>query len=252
MVFINKGRKYQLKGHTGLIRAADKNPVKEEFATAGRDKTIKIWKLEGKDQTPIKSFTANSRINAMRYTADGKRIIAAGNDGSITIWDLETGENMLLEKKEGVRALSIGQSKKRDIMAVGFENGSVILFYPDKNLEKQNYLLSKAGIKSIDISSSDDLLSVSKENKKVDINKLNAINVNTIRIMDHDVKVTNLAFANDDRLYGLCEDNTIRYWEKNNKLYADAVKSMISRNFTKEEWKNYVGENVKYEKTVNK
>jgi len=252
LAVISSGKKYELKGHTGLIRAADKNPVKDEFATAGRDKTIKIWKLEEKSQTPIKSFTANSRINAIRYTADGKHIIAAENDGTISLWDLQTGEQIVLEKKEGVRALSIGQSKKRDIMAVGFDNGSVILFHPNENYNKENYLLSNTGIKAIDFSATGNLLSVSKENKKVDINNLNEINQNTIKIMDHDVKVTNLTFSRDDRLYGLCEDNTIRYWEKNNKVYANSVKSMISRNFTNEEWKLYVGDNVKYEKTVKK
>jgi len=252
LAFISSGKKYKLSGHTSLIRAADKNPMDDEFATAGRDKTIKIWKLEGKNQSAIKTFKANSRINSLRYTADGKKIIAAGNDGSITIWNLDTGDEILLEKKEGVRALSIGQSKKRDIMAVGFDNGSVILFYPNRNFNKEDYLLSNTGIKAIDFSSSGNLLSVSKENKKVDINSLNEINTNTIKIMDHDVKVANLTFARNDRLYGLCEDNTIRYWEKNNKVYANAVKSMISRNFTKEEWKQYVGENVKYEKTIRK
>ena len=137
-------------------------------------------------------------------------------------------------------------------MAVGFDNGSVILFYPNKNFNKEDYLLSNTGIKAIDFSSSGGLLSVSKENKKIDINNLGEINTNTIRIMDHDVKVTNLTFARNDRLYGLCEDNTIRYWEKNNKVYANSVKSMIRRNFTKEEWNQYVGANVKYESTVRK
>ena len=154
-----------------------------------------------------------------------------------------------MDKKEGVRALSIGQSAKRDIMAVGFDNGSVILFYPNKNYGKTDYLLSNTGIKAIDFSSTGSLLSVSKENKKIDINSVAEMNQNTIKIMDNDVKVQNLIFAKNDRLYGLCEDNTIRYWEKDNKTYMDAVKSLLTRNFTDAEWKMYVGENIKYEKT---
>ncbi len=249
LVFISSNKKYEIKGHTELIRAADKSPVANEFATAGRDQAIKIWKLEETNQTALKSFKTKTRINAIKYTADGKNIIAAGNDGSISIWNIETGQEKLLEKKEGVRALSIGQSTKRDIMAVGFDNGSVILFYPNKNYGKTDYLLSNTGIKAIDFSSSGSLLSVSKENKKVDINIVAEMNQNAIKIMDNDVKVQNLIFAKNDRLYGLCEDNTIRYWEKDNKTYMDAVKSLITRNFTEAEWKMYIGENVKYEKT---
>ncbi len=248
LVFLSTGNKYDLKGHSELIRAADKNPVKEEFATAGRDKRINIYKLTADNQSPIKSFKCTDRVNALKYTADGKHLIAAGNDGSITLWNIETGEQQLLEKKEGARALSIGQNSKRDILAVGFENGSVVLFYPNQNYGKKDYLLGNTGIKAIDISSNNSLLSISKENKKIDINYINEINQNTIKIMDNDVKVKSLIFSKSDRLYGLCEDNTIRFWEKSNKIYAYAVKFMIKRNFTEEEWKTYVGENVKYEK----
>jgi hypothetical protein len=250
LAVLNSGKKFELKGHTGLIRSADKNPQKDEFATAGRDKTIRIWALENKAQKPIKTFNAKSRINALRYTADGEKLIVAGNDGSVVMWEIATGKKTVLEEKKDVRAVSIGQNKKRDIMAVGFENGSVILIYPNNNYNKEKYLISRAGIKAIDFSKKDDLLSISKENRKMDINKLGAINQNTIKIVDHDVKVSQLTFSDEDRLYGLCEDNTIRYWEKNNKIYADAVRSMIKRNFTKEEWKMYIGENVNYEKTV--
>ncbi|MFN8259288.1 MAG: hypothetical protein U0W24_26605 [Bacteroidales bacterium] len=245
---ISSNAKFELKGHTELIRAADKNPVADEFATAGRDQKINIWKLENKNQQPLKSFKAKARINAIRYTADGKNIIAAANDGSIAIWNIESGKESLLDKKEGVRALSIGQNAKRDIMAVGFENGSIIVFYPKENFNKKDYLLSNTGIKALDFSSNGSLLSISKENKRVDINNTREMDVNTIHIMDHDVKVYNLLFGKNDRLYGLCEDNTIRFWEKDNKTYMESVKALIKRNLSESEWNIYIGDNVKYEK----
>jgi hypothetical protein len=250
LFYINEGKKYNLSGHTGLIRAVDKNPVKPEFATAGRDKLIVIYNLSDENQQPLKTFATTDRVNALKYTGDGKNLIVALNDGSIYLWNLETGKSQLLEKKEGVRALSIGQNQKRDIMAVGFEDGSLILIYPNQHFDKKDFLLSNTGIKSIDISSNNQLLSISKENRKVDINYMEEMNQNIIKIMDTDVKVKSLLFSKDDRLYGLCEDNTIRFWEKSNKVYANAVKYMIKRNFTEEEWKQYVGGNTKYEKTV--
>jgi hypothetical protein len=252
LYFIDEAKEYNLKGHTGLIRAVDKNPKREEFATAGRDKLINIYKLSQDNQNPIKTFATKDRVNAMKYTADGRNLIVALNDGSIYLWNTETEQSQLLEKKEGVRALSIGQNLKRDVMAVGFEDGSLVLFYPNQNFGKKNFLLSNTGIKSIDISSNSKLLSISKENRKIDINFMEEMNQNIIKIMDSDVKVKNLLFSRDDRLYGLCEDNTIRFWEKNNKVYANSVKYMIKRNFTEAEWKLYVGENIKYEKTINK
>jgi len=250
LVFINEQEKYELKGHSGLIRAADINPDNNQFATAGRDKTIKIWNIEKKNQKEVKTLKTNSRVNDIKYMADGSNIMAATNDGSIILWNTVSGEKTLLDKRDGVRAISIGISDKRDILAVGFDNGSVLIFYPNKNFDRKNYLLSNTGISSIDFSSTSSLLSVSKENKRIDIDNLKAMNMNAIKIFDHDVKVRNLLFSKDDRLYGLCEDNTIRFWEKDNKVYAKKVKSLLSREFTKDEWTLYVGKDVPYEPSV--
>ncbi len=251
LVYINEKERYKLKGHSGLIRDADLSPNNNEFVTAGRDKSIKIWSMAKKNQTDIKSLRTNTRINAVKYLADGSNIIAATNDGSIILWNTETNKETLLDKRDGVRAISIGISNKRDILAVGFDNGSVLIFYPNKNFSKKNYLLSNTGINSIDFNSSASLLSVSKENKRVDIDNMNSMNMNAIKIFDHDVKVRNLLFSEKDRLYGLCEDNTIRFWEKDNKVYTKKVKSLLTREFTKKEWNLYVGDDVPYEPNIN-
>ncbi|MEN8120712.1 MAG: hypothetical protein ABFS35_10210 [Bacteroidota bacterium] len=248
LVFIKEKEKYKLKGHTSLIRSADLNPDKNEFATAGRDKTIRIWKLKKENQSQSKSIKTDSRVNAIKYMADNEHILAATNNGSIILWGTTNEKQVLLDKRDGTRAISIGISDNKNILAVGFDNGSVLIFYPNKDFSRQNYLLSNSGISSIDFNSSASLLSVSKENKRVDIDNLKAMSMNAIKIFDHDVKVRNLLFSKTDRLYGLCEDNTIRFWEKDNKIYANQVKSMISREFTKEEWELLVGKNVPYEK----
>ncbi|RLD63620.1 MAG: hypothetical protein DRI95_11475, partial [Bacteroidetes bacterium] len=252
LVFIKAKEKYKLKGHTSLIRSADLNPGKNEFATAGRDKTIRIWKLQKENQSQSKTIKTDSRVNAIKYMADNEHILAATNNGSIILWNTTNKNEVLLDKRDGTRAISIGISDNKDILAVGFDNGSVLIFYPNKDFSRQNYLLSNSGINSIDFNSSASLLSVSKENKRVDIDNMNAMNMNAIKIFDHDVKVRNLLFSKDDRLYGLCEDNTIRFWEKDNKVYANQVKSMISREFTKEEWELYVGKNVPFKQNVKK
>ncbi|MBN1250528.1 MAG: hypothetical protein JXR51_14870 [Bacteroidales bacterium] len=250
LYFIEDKTEFNLDGHGGLIRSADKNPTNNEFATAGRDKTIRIWDIKEENQKSKKVYTANSRVNAIKYTADGKNILAACNDGSIILWNVETGEDKLLDKKEGTRAISIGENDKRDVLAVGYDNGNVILVYPNKNYNYKNYLLSNTGINAIDFNSSSSVMSVSKNNRNIDMNNIENMSLNTIKIFDHEVKVRNLMFAKNDRLYGLCEDNTIRFWEKDNKTYADIVKSILKRNFTKEEWEIHVGNNVKYETTL--
>ncbi len=247
LLFINEKESYRLRGHTGLIRSADISPNGKEFATAGRDKTIRIWKVAKKSQTEIKKINLDARINAIKYLADGQNIIAALSNGKIIQWNIQTNETKLLAQRDNVQAISIGINDKRNMLAVGFENGSVLIFRSNDLNNPRNYLLSNIGINAIDFNSSDSLLSVSKENKQINIDNLQNMHSNSIKIFDHDVKVRNLIFSQKDRLYGLCEDNTIRFWEKDNKIYAVKVKSMIDHVMTKEDWDNYVGKNVPYE-----
>ncbi len=247
LFYINEKESFRLKGHTGLIRSADMNPQGDEFATAGRDKTIRLWKIEKKNQSDFKKITLDARINAIKYLADGKNIIAALSNGKIIKWNTETGETELLAKRDDIQAISIGINDKRNMLAVGFENGSVLIFRANDLKNPKNYLLSNIGINAIDFNSSDSLLSVAKENRQINIDNLQNMHSNSIKIFDHDVKVRNLIFSKNDRLYGLCEDNTIRFWEKDNKIYAVKVKSMIGNVISKEDWDNYVGKNVPYE-----
>jgi len=247
LLFISEKESYRLRGHTGLIRSADLSPNGQEFITAGRDHTIRVWKVEKHNQTEIKKITLDARINAVKYLADGNNIIAALSNGKIIQWNLETDQTELLAQRDNIQAISIGINDSRSMLAVGFENGSVLIFRTNDLTNPKNYLLSNIGINAIDFNSTDSLLSVAKENRQINIDDLQNMHTNSIKIFDHDVKVRNLIFSKNDRLYGLCEDNTIRFWEKDNKIYAVKVKKLMTNVLSKKDWDTYVGKTVPYE-----
>ena len=125
-----------LSGHAGRIWGADLSPNGRLLATAASDETIKLWDLtyspaadvvgrfEGRGSTtglatfgplvavssgsevslwdlskrqPPRTLTgALANINSIAFSHDGQLLVAAGEDHSLTSWQVATGESRLL------------------------------------------------------------------------------------------------------------------------------------------------------------
>ena len=62
--------------------------------------------------------------------------------------------------------------------------------------------------------------------------------------------VWHVAFANDSKfLIASCNEGEIRVYPTDTRLLADKVCPNLNRNMTVEEWRIYVGSDIKYEST---
>ncbi|MCF6313882.1 MAG: hypothetical protein L3J39_15660 [Verrucomicrobiales bacterium] len=77
--------------HTGGVLSVNFAPD-GRLVTAGRDKTVKIWKADGKLE---KSITASDAIvMSSVFTNDSKRIVSGDWKGNIKIWDATSGKEV--------------------------------------------------------------------------------------------------------------------------------------------------------------
>ncbi|MFY0713061.1 caspase family protein [Seonamhaeicola sp. NFXS20] len=122
---------------------------KEKFVAILDFNTVLIWNIEeGKQQSLIEN--KNSRITNVEFTNDGKYIITSSKDGSLTYWNLKTGEKIItlyvLDDNESIWLLPNGYyfaskaaaSKlyyKKGLETIGFEQLDVKYNRPDKVLE---------------------------------------------------------------------------------------------------------------------
>lgn len=99
------------KGHTRMILDCCWAPTEGShvFATAGRDKTVKIWKLGGREVNCIKTITAEAAVTAIAFDhqrrfnrlslacgteTGGLRILQLEGEEMVTIADIDAGKHI--------------------------------------------------------------------------------------------------------------------------------------------------------------
>ena len=82
----------EFTAHKGMVLAIAFSRRGDLLATAGDDKSIKIWTLDPPGKKPLNTITGHSaQVRALAFTSDGKSLIAADQGGTIKVWDVETG-----------------------------------------------------------------------------------------------------------------------------------------------------------------
>ena len=108
-----------LKGHSGRIRDMTFSPDSNTLVTAGVDQTMRIWDVNSGTEQKILP-TADDKVNppvaanrvlklieqgirpktrddvhSVKFTKDGTQLISASSDGSLHLWDINTGRYQL-------------------------------------------------------------------------------------------------------------------------------------------------------------
>lgn len=83
-----------IRGHTDCVYRAVFSPDGKLFATASKDKTVRIWDTE--TGAEIRRFTGNDVIRFVTFSPDGKRILFS-YENMWRYWDIETWKEVKLE-----------------------------------------------------------------------------------------------------------------------------------------------------------
>lgn len=82
------------KGHRRGIWGAAISPAEQMVATASADRTIKLWSLSASSEyTCLKTLEGHANsVLRVQFIQGGSRLVSAGSDGLIKVWDVRRGE----------------------------------------------------------------------------------------------------------------------------------------------------------------
>ena len=79
--------------HLGRIHAMAYSPDGRTLATAGSDRTVKLW--EADRGLLIRTFEGHAgEVRSAVFSADGTRLLSASDDGTVRVWDVATGRTV--------------------------------------------------------------------------------------------------------------------------------------------------------------
>lgn len=78
---------HRLTGHTGKVWTASAHPRRPLLATAGDDRTVRLWDAHtGRELAALTGHTG--RVLAVAFSPDGALLASGGEDGTVRVWEV--------------------------------------------------------------------------------------------------------------------------------------------------------------------
>jgi WD40 repeat protein len=209
-----------LQTHASDIGAVAFAPSGAQFASVGtnalttaqvdKSNAILLWDANNvSQQAALAGHTA--RVNALVYSRDGSRLISAGADKTLRIWDV-TAKNALttIQSQSPIRAAAY--SPNGQFIAYGAEDGTVALLNAANGQTLSTLRGHTAAVNAVAFSPDNSLLVSVGDDGLVVVWSTQSDKALAI-LQGHTDKVTGVAFLPDGTLIAsIGKDHTVRLW----------------------------------------
>ena len=205
---ISKKSQFTLEGHTDTVSSLAQ--LKEDHLISGSyDFTIKIWDIKNNHTCLQTLVQDNCKINSiLGDSTNESNIIVAGNDGTVSVWDVNTHKRILNQKKSENPISLIIPLQSNDKVAAVSNSSIYILKKPDMYLVA-TMLNHKSRIGSIVQLKDGRIVSVSIDSM---INVWSDENYQLIRSIRAN-NVNSLIQLNDGRVISSSSENCLDVWD---------------------------------------
>ncbi|KYC42465.1 hypothetical protein WA1_21105 [Scytonema hofmannii PCC 7110] len=245
----NVTERNRLEKHTDEVTDVSFSPLGNMMTTASKDKTVKLWSLDGKDiktlsghQDSVRSvrfsptdrviataswdetvklwttdgklittFTGhNTKVNSVRFSPDGKTIASADAKGYIKLWTID-GQLITTFKGHEKSILNLSFSPDGHTLATASQDYTVKLWRQDGQLLR-TFAGHKDWVWSVSFSRDGQKIATASRDGTV---KLLSIEGKVIRTLNAHKEATSVSFSpNGQKMATVGTDQTIKIWSE--------------------------------------
>ena len=203
-----------LKSFTGHdekqpVRAVVFHPQGKWLATAGDDKQIILWSLDGK---LIDKWLADSEVWALAINNAGNLLASGGTDKIVTIRNLITNQQQILNGHQGAIAGLAFSPNDKLLASASYDRTAQLWQVNDGKMLRQ--LKAHTGnVQQVVFSPNGELLATGSDDETINLWQV-ATGENIERLKGHQNKIFGLTFTADGRyLASGSADSTLRLWD---------------------------------------
>ena len=98
-----------VKAHPYIVSCLAVTPDGSSFVTGSWDSSLKLWRFDALQQPVIEFRGHSDSVYACVLSSDGSRLYSCGNESSILVWDITTGQQLetMQSHTDGVNSLAL-------------------------------------------------------------------------------------------------------------------------------------------------
>lgn len=242
-----------VNAHKGAITSLMYDPRSDQFSSAGADGKLILWKPDHNNLTPAILDSLNSTIKICVFDPASKYYIIGCSNGLLkVIHQIDKTKSRILDHS-GPAVLSLAFQSDGQRFAAGDEHGRVRVWEnPGNPFPVTEFIgLHASGVLSLNFSRDGKYLASSGFDRVIRVTALNGNNLEKYAVSKHDSWIYGVLFSEDgSRIISCSADKTIRIFTAGCKPLAGTASKSIRKNLSLEDWNQYIGQDIPYEKTI--
>ncbi len=240
-----------LIGHNGIVASLSFGQDNQDLASAGTDKTLRIWNLKNPQNSQIIE-RSNDKLTEVAFSPDGVYLARASEDGSIYFYQAkDLSKKPIIMESSGKSITSIAFHHSSKFFAAGNSSGLVKVWnlnlFNAKPIELIGHISIISAIKFSDKSSQ---IATASYDGSIRLWNYETLTLQPIVITNIDGWIYTIAFGpKSNQIISGDSEKFIRVYTSNIDLLASKICVDVSRNLTIDEWNSYIGSDISYERT---